>query len=86
MYAKRPLPVPEMVFGFVTTTFTVPGPRAGVLAVSEVELPKTTLAAGTPPSVTVAPFTKPEPVMVTVVPPVTGPVVGEIAVTVGGTA
>ena len=42
-----------------------------------------TLVAAVPPKVTVAPLKKPVPVMVTDVPPVVDPEVGEIAVTVG---
>ena len=53
----------------VTTTLTAPAAWAGVVAVSEVALPKTTPVAATPPRATVAPDTKPVPVIVTAVPP-----------------
>ncbi len=49
----------------------------------EVLFTTATLVADVPPSFTVAPDRKPVPVMVTVVPPATGPELGVIAVTVG---
>ena len=52
----------------------------------EVELTTVTLVAAVPPKLTVAPVEKPVPVMVTNVPPLVGPEVGEIAVTVGAGA
>jgi hypothetical protein len=45
-----------------------------------------TAVAVTVPNITVAPDRKPVPVMVTEVPPVVGPEVGLMAVTVGATA
>ena len=63
----------------VTTTSLVPVVvDAGTVAVIEVVLATTTLVAATPPTVMVAPLTKPDPVIVTAVPPVTGPKLGEI--------
>jgi hypothetical protein len=68
----------------VTTTFTVPAELAGVIAVIEVSLTRTTLVAATPPIKTeVTVGVKPVPVMVTAVPPAVEPVAGEILVTVG---
>ena len=68
----------------VTKTLAVPAVPAGVVAVMVVELTTVTLVAATPPMVTAfGPVTKLAPVIVMVVPPVAGPVVGEILVTVG---
>jgi hypothetical protein len=50
----------------------------------EVALTTVTLVAATPPIVTVAPLTKPVPVIVTGVPPPIGPEFGEILVIVTG--
>jgi hypothetical protein len=52
----------------------------------EVELTTVTLVAAVPPKLTVAPLEKPVPVMVTDVPPLVVPEVGEIADTVGAGA
>ena len=49
-----------------------------------VSLTTLTPVAAVPPKVTVAPVTKFVPVMVTAVPPVSGPLVGSTDVTVGG--
>ncbi len=57
-----------------------------MVAVIEVALTTTRLVAALPPSVTVAPVAKPVPLMVTAVPPAAGPLVGEIALTVGAGA
>jgi hypothetical protein len=51
-----------------------------------VALSTTTLVAGVPPNRTVAPAKKFEPVIVTAVPPATGPVGGQTPPTVGGGA
>jgi hypothetical protein len=48
-----------------------------------VALTTVTPVAAVPPRLTAAPVMKPVPVMVTAVPPLVVPVVGEIAVTVG---
>ena len=76
----------DWVSGLVTTTLFVPAVPAGVIAVSEVALTKTTFVAALPPIVTVAPLTKPVPVIVTAVPPAIGPLFGAIAVTDGWAA
>jgi hypothetical protein len=67
----------------VTTTFNAPTACAGVVAVIDVALTTTTPVAGVPPRLTVALGRKPVPVMVTGVPPVVGPLVGKIVLTVG---
>jgi hypothetical protein len=56
---------------------------AGVVAVIEVLLTTLTLVAAVPPKLTVAPEAKFVPVIVTTVPPLAVPDVGEMAVTVG---
>ena len=71
--------------GVVTVTSTVPDP-AGDVAVIEVSLLKVKPAAFVAPNFTPVTPVKPVPVMVTLVPPATGPVVGLTLVTVGGTA
>ena len=53
------------------------------MAVIEVPEFTVTAVAATVPNITVAPEVKPVPVMVTEVPPVVGPLVGVIDVTVG---
>jgi hypothetical protein len=55
-----------------------------VVAVIVVLFVTTTLVAAVPPNVTVAPEAKFVPVIVTAVPPATGPVLGDTPVTVGG--
>ena len=63
----------------VTTTSTTPGlGTAGVVAVIRESSTTTTLAAATPPIVTVDPGAKSLPAIVTGVPPVTGPELGEM--------
>jgi hypothetical protein len=69
----------------VTVTVTAPALPAGVVAVMDVLLTTTTLVAAADPNVTVAPDTKFVPVIVTAVPPVVGPLLGDTPVTVGGT-
>ena len=66
----------------VTVTSTVPLP-AGELAVIEVAELTVTEPAAVPPKLTVSPEAKPVPVIVTLVPPATGPLVGAMWVTVG---
>jgi hypothetical protein len=68
----------------VTVTATAPAAWAGVVAVIVVLFVTTTLVAAVPPNVTVAPEAKFVPVIVTAVPPATGPVLGDTLVTVGG--
>jgi hypothetical protein len=72
----------DCVSGLVTTTLCAPVP-AGVIAVKEVELPKITFVADTPPMLTVAPSIKPLPVMVMVVLPTSGPPIGDTDDTTG---
>ena len=67
----------------VTVTVTAPAGFAGVTAVMVVEFTTTTPVAATPPKVTVAPLTKPVPVMVTLVPPPVVPEGGLTFVIVG---
>ena len=70
--------------GVVTVTSTMPVP-AGLSAVILVALTTvTSVAAVVPKSTAVAPV-KPVPVIVTDVPPATGPLVGLTAVTAGAT-
>ena len=82
-YVKPFGSVPVCMFGFVTTTVTVPAPCALVVAVIVVPFKTTTAVAAAPPSVMVAPARKLVPVIVTLVPPDVGPDAAEIAVTVG---
>src|SRR5215813_10354946 len=65
-----------MPFRLVTTTSTSPPAWGPVSAVIEFELTKTTFVAETPPIFRAAPAAKPEPVMVTGVPPRLVPVTG----------
>ena len=69
--------------GFITTTSTLPAAWGGVVAEINVPVPNTLIAA-TPPNVTVAPGAKPEPNMVTLVPPTVVPEPGKTDVIVGG--
>src|SRR5262249_28502344 len=66
--------VPAVPLGFVTTvSFREPGGRTGIVALIVVSFWTLTPLAGTPPTVTVAPFSKSIPVRVTAVPPDAGP-------------
>jgi hypothetical protein len=67
----------------VTTTFTVPAAWAAVVAVIVVLLLTLTPVAAVPPRLTVAPVWNPVPVIVTAVPPLAGPELGVIEITVG---
>ena len=69
----------------VTRTSTVPVP-AGAVAVICVALLTVKPVAAVAPKVTAVVPPKPVPVMVTVPPPVAGPAVGEMLVTVGAAA
>jgi len=69
--------------GLVTVTLTAPALPAGVVAVMVVLFTTTTLAATALPKVTVAPVAKFVPVIVTAVPPATGPLFGLTLLTVG---
>ena len=77
------MPVPP---GVVTDTFTAPAAFAGVVAVIDVALTTVKLVAATPPNVTAVAPVKLVPVIVTLVPPATGPEPGLTPVTVGATA
>ena len=66
----------------VTVTATVPVP-AGELAVIDVAELTVTEPAAVPPNLTVSPDAKPVPVIVTLVPPAVGPLVGAMPDTVG---
>jgi hypothetical protein len=68
--------------GPVTVTSTVPDPDGEVAVIDVPEL-TVTPAAAPPPKATVSPAAKFVPVIVTVVPPDTGPLAGETALTVG---
>ena len=62
----------------VTTTLAVPAVPDGVVAVTDVSLTETILVAAAPPIVTPVTPVKPVPVIVTRVPPMVGPAVGEM--------
>ena len=72
--------------GVVTSTLAVPAEPAGVVAVIEVALLTVMAVAAAPPMVTAVAPVKLVPVMVTLVPPASGPLFGEIEVTVGAAA
>jgi len=77
--------VAEVPFVPVTVTSTAPVPvEAGETAVIEVAEFTVTLVAAVDPNLTVSPEANPVPVIVTDVPPGVMPLVGLIAVTVGG--
>jgi hypothetical protein len=67
----------------VTVTVTAPALPAGVVAVIVVLLTTVTFVAAALPKVTAAPEAKFVPVIVTVVPPEVGPLLGDTPVTVG---
>jgi hypothetical protein len=69
----------------VTVTVTAPALPVGVIAVMVVPFTTTTLVAAVPPNVTVAPAAKFVPVIVTAVPPATGPLFGDTLLTEGDT-
>ena len=71
--------VPRVV---TTVMSTVPAVRAGAVARIEVA-DKTVKDAFVVPKRTAVTFVNPEPVIVTAVPPLVGPIVGEMPVTVG---
>jgi hypothetical protein len=70
--------------GPVTTTSFTPAVEAGAVAVIFDVLVIVNDVTGTPPIVTDVVPRKPEPLIVTVLPPATGPAVGEIVVIAGG--
>ncbi len=69
--------------GVVTTTSTAPGAWPGVVTVIVVSSTTVTFAPGVPPKVTPVAPVKPLPVMVTAVPPVSGPLAGVTEVMTG---
>ena len=75
--------LPLCAAGLVTVTVTVPALPVGVVAVIVVPFTTVTFVAAVPPNVTVAPATKFVPVIVTAVPPATGPTLGDTLLTVG---
>ena len=79
---RSAVPVVLVPPGVVTFTSTVPLP-AGLTAVICVALTSVGLLAATFPNFTWMGVVKPVPVIVTFVPPLTGPAVGSIFVTVG---
>ena len=79
--ARLPLCPPELV----TVTVTAPALPAGVVAVIDVLFTTTTLVADALPNFTVAPLAKFVPVIVTAVPPATGPLFGDTLLIVGDT-
>ena len=79
-FARLPLCPPT-----VTVTVTAPAADAGVVAVIVVLFTTTTFVADPFPNFTVAPVAKFVPVIVTAVPPATGPLFGLTLLTVGVT-
>jgi hypothetical protein len=69
--------------GVVTLTSTVPTARAGEVIVRVLSLVTCRLVPGVTPNLTAVAPVNPVPVIVTAVPPATGPLAGEIRVTVG---
>ena len=80
MNSPAPVPGPP---GVVTTTSLTPAVPAGVTAVIEVESTNTKLVTSVVPMVTLDTPVKFFPVMVTLVPPASGPLAGVMLVTVG---
>ena len=74
----------DVPIAFVTVTSTVPADSAGATAVIEVAEFTVTLEAAVDPKLTVSPVAYPVPVIVTDVPPASGPLFGLTAVTVVG--
>ena len=79
--ARLPLSPAELV----TVTVTTPALPAGVVAVIVVLFTTTTFVADALPNFTVAPLAKFVPVIVTAVPPATGPLFGDTLLIVGDT-
>lgn len=71
-----------MATAVITVTLIVPVP-AGEIAVAWVSLFTVKVAAGALPKLTAVAPVNPAPVIVTLVPPVGGPLLGDIAVTIG---
>ena len=85
VYVNRPAPVP-VPLAVVTSMATVPAACGGATAVMLVGELTVKDVALTPPNVTAVAPVKPVPVMVTEVPPESGPLAGATEVTVGGIA
>jgi hypothetical protein len=77
--------VAEVPPGVVTVTSTVPAEPAGAVAVMLVALTTVNEVAAVLPKLTAVAPVNPLPVMVTAVPPASGPATGEIPVTTGAT-
>ena len=80
---NAPVNVAAPVSAFVTTTFFAPTVPAGVVQVIDEADTTVTPVHAAPSTETVAPATKPVPVIVIAVPPAVLPDVGAIAVIVG---
>jgi hypothetical protein len=77
--------VAEVPPAVVTVMSTIPAASDGEVAVHEVvDAQVTAVAAVVPKLAVLAPTTKPVPVIVTAVPPRSGPTLGEIELTTGG--
>ena len=79
-------PVALVPFGVVTVMSTTPADSDGETAVIEVAEVTVKLLALTEPNLTAVAAVRLVPVMVTVVPPFTGPLAGDTAVTLGASA
>ena len=79
----RVVEIGEVPSGVVTLTSAVPGSSSGEFAVTEVAELTVKLVALTTPNLTALAPVNSTPVIVTVVPPPTGPLVGETLVTAG---
>jgi hypothetical protein len=80
-FVRLPLCPPALV----TVTVTAPALPAGVVAVIVVPFTTATFVADALPNFTIAPLAKFVPVIVTAVPPATGPLFGLTLLTVGDT-
>jgi len=83
VYVNPSVRLPLCVSGLVTTTSTVAAACAAVVAVIKVAFTTVTPVAAVPPRLTVAPARNPVPVIVTAVPPLVVPEMGDIPVRVG---
>jgi hypothetical protein len=75
--------IPELPLGVVTVTSTVAADPPGAMAVIDVSDKTLKVVAGMLPKLTAVAPVKFVPVIVTIVPPADGPLVGERPVTVG---
>ena len=75
--------IAEVPAGVVTVTSTVPDAPAGLTAVISVSDTCVNDVAALPPNLTAVAPDNPQPVMITVVPPVPGPDVGTTSATTG---